>query len=113
MYKELNSTGTLIQRTSREAPQQTYVLRRARRTQEDHQLLREGCKRTNSPARGRWGHAYGVGQMDEDSSSAVDSSNGSDHLHRLDLGLSAAACSAGEGGASGDAAGHCGSQEEK
>ena len=40
VYKKLNSTGTLIQRTTMEAPQQTYVLHRARRTQEDDQLLR-------------------------------------------------------------------------
>jgi len=39
VYKKLNSTETLIQRTTMEAPQQTYVLHRARRAQEDHQLL--------------------------------------------------------------------------
>jgi hypothetical protein len=40
VYKELNSTETLIQRTTMEAPQQTYGLHRARRSQEDDQLLR-------------------------------------------------------------------------
>jgi hypothetical protein len=32
VYKKLNSTETLIQRTTMEAPQQTYVLHRARRS---------------------------------------------------------------------------------
>jgi hypothetical protein len=34
----------LIQRTTMEAPQQTYVLHRARRSQEDDQLLHERCE---------------------------------------------------------------------
>jgi hypothetical protein len=40
VYKKLNSTETLIQRTTMDVPQQTYVLHRARRSQEDDQLLR-------------------------------------------------------------------------
>jgi hypothetical protein len=42
VYKELNSTETLIQRTTMEAPQKTYVLHRAGCSQEDDQLLRKG-----------------------------------------------------------------------
>ena len=44
MYKKLNSAGTLIQRTTKEAPQWTYVLHRTGCSQEDDQLLREGCE---------------------------------------------------------------------
>src|SRR3954447_16509991 len=51
VYKKLNSTGTLIQRTTMEAPQQTYVLHRARRSQEDDQLLHQRCKRADSAGR--------------------------------------------------------------
>jgi hypothetical protein len=43
VYKKLNSTGTLIQRTTIEAPRLTYVLHRTGCSKEDHQLLRERC----------------------------------------------------------------------
>jgi hypothetical protein len=49
--KKLNSTETLIQRTTTEAPRRTYVLHRTGRSQEDNQLLREGCQRSGSPGR--------------------------------------------------------------
>ena len=61
VYKKLNSTGTLIQRTTMEASQQTYVLHRARRTQEDDQLLRKGCKRADSAGRDDSGDSYKAG----------------------------------------------------
>src|SRR6266567_5875099 len=54
VYKRLNSTGTLIQRTTTEAPQGTYVLHRAGCSQEDDQLLRQGCERPSSPGRKSW-----------------------------------------------------------
>ena len=53
VYKKLNSTGTLIQRTTTEAPQRHYVLHRTGCSQEDDQLLREGCERSGSPGRQR------------------------------------------------------------
>jgi len=74
VYKKLNSTETLIQRTTREAPQQTYVLHRARRSQEDHQLLREGCKRADSAGRDDSSESYGAGQLDEPWIAAMEAS---------------------------------------
>src|SRR5947208_5458448 len=97
--ERLNSTGTLIQTTTTEAPQRTYVLHRTGCTQEEHQLLREGRERSNSSARQSGGNTLGTRYMDEDSSAAVDCGHGSDHLHRLELRLLETARSRGKGGA--------------
>ncbi len=43
--------GTLIQRTTTEAPRRTYVLHRTGCSQEDDQLLRKGCQRSDPPGR--------------------------------------------------------------
>ena len=51
MLQKLNSAAKLIQRTTSEAPQRRYVLHRTRRTQEDDQLLREGCGWSCAPGR--------------------------------------------------------------
>src|SRR5438132_12141135 len=81
----------------------TYVLHRARCSQEDDQLLRQGCERSGSPGRQGWGNTLGTGRLDEDASATLG----------LDLRPSASACSAGEGSASADAARHRSGQEEK
>jgi hypothetical protein len=104
--ERLNSTGTLIQTTTTEAPQRTYVLHRTGCSQEDDQLLRQGCEWSSSPGRKSWSDALGTGQLDEDSSSPLDGCHGSNDLHRLDLRSSASACDPGESGASTDAARH-------
>src|SRR6266850_6728502 len=93
--------------TTKEAPHGKYVLHRLRCSQENDQLLREGCKRPDSCRRQDSGDAVRPGAVDEDTPPAVDGSDGSHHLHRLDLRLPAAACSGREGGASTDATGHC------
>src|SRR5438128_8536738 len=111
--KKLNSTGTLIQTTTTEAPQRTYVLHRTGCTQEKHQLLREGREWPDSSARQSGGNTLGTRYVDEDPSAAVDCGNGSDHLHRLDLRLFETARSGGEGGAPADAARDRRSQEEE
>src|SRR5579864_5729067 len=82
----------------------TYVLHRTGCSQEDDQLLRQGCERSGSPGRKSWGDTLGTGHLDEDSSAALDSCDGSNDLHRLDLRPSAPACETGEGGVSTDAA---------
>src|SRR5258707_393552 len=99
--------------TTKEAPHGKYVLHWLRRSQENDQLLREGCKRPNSRRRQDFGDTLRPGPVDEDSSPAVDGSNGSHHLHRLDLRSPAAPCSSSEGSASADAAGHRSGQEEE
>ena len=91
----------------------TYVLHRTGCSQEDDQLLRQGCKRSGSPGRPGRSDPLGTGQLDEESSSTLDGGHGSNDFHRLDLRSSAAACSAGEGSASADAARHRRGQEEE
>src|SRR6266700_5440120 len=84
----------------------TYVLRRTGCSQEDDQLLRQGCKRSGSPRRRSWGNSLGTGRLDEDASATLDGSDGSNDFHRLDLRSPAPACSTGEDSASPDAARH-------
>src|SRR5712692_3638817 len=43
----------------------TYVLHRARCSQEDDQLLRQGYERSGSPGRQGWGNAMGTGRLDQ------------------------------------------------
>src|SRR5881275_3704143 len=104
--KKLNSTGTLIQRTTTEAPQGhmyyigpdvhkktiSYCVKDA-----SGQVHQEGQIRSNT---------LGTGRLDEDASATLDRSHGSNDFHRLDLRSSAPARSAGEGSASADAARH-------
>src|SRR5216683_8041989 len=82
----------------------TYVLHRVRCSQEDDQLLRQGCERSGSPGRQGWGNTMGTGRLDEDASATLDGGHGGDDFHRLDLRPSAPTCERGEGGPSADAA---------
>src|SRR5438132_5776221 len=82
----------------------TYVLHRARCSQEDDQLLRQGCGRPGSPRRRDRSNALGTGRLDEDASATLDRGDGGNDFHWLDLRSPAPACSAGEGSASTDAA---------
>src|SRR5437773_81571 len=92
----------------------TYVLHRTGCSQEDDQLLRQGCKRSGSPGRQGWGNAMGTRRLDKDSSSALDRGDGSNDFHRLDLRSPTSTRAAGEGSASADAARHrCGQEEER
>src|SRR6266705_4242091 len=92
----------------------TYVLHRTGCSQEDDQLLRQGCERSGSQGRQGWGNAMGTGRLDEHASATLDGGDGSHHFHRLDLRSSTSTRSAGEGSASADAARHrCGQEEER
>src|SRR5215470_13257955 len=99
--------------TTKEAPPCRDVLHRFGCSQEKDQLLRKGWKWQRSHRRCNSCHTIGPGQMDEDASAAVDSSDGSHYLHRLDLRSPEATCGCLEGGTSADAACHCRGQEEK
>src|ERR1700694_6271864 len=99
--------------TTKEAPHGKYVLHRLRRSQENDQLLREGCQRSDSCRRQDSSNTLRPGPVDEDSPPAVDGSDGRHHLHRLDLRSPPASCGRSESSASTDAAGHCSSQEEE
>src|SRR5437764_6058860 len=89
----------------------TYVLHRARCSQEDDQLLRQGCERSGAAGRQGWGDTLGTRRLDENASATLDSGDGSHDFHRLDLRSSASSRAAGEGSASADAARHrCGRQ---
>ena len=103
VYKKLNSTGTLIQRTTTEAPQGTLCITSGWMfTRRRSVILRQECERSGSPGRQSWGNPLGTGQLDEDTPSTLDSGHGSNDFHRLDLRSSAAPRSAGEGSASAD-----------
>src|ERR1700693_2469969 len=91
----------------------TYVLHRAGCSQEEDQLLRQGCERSGPPGRPDRSNATRTRRLDEDSSATLDGSHGSDHFHGLDLRSSAAACAAGQGGASADAACYCSGEKEE
>src|SRR5215510_10112984 len=111
--QRLNSTGTLIQRTTTETPQGTHVLHRTRCSQENDQLLRQGCERADSS---RWQDRCNktrTRHLDEDSATALDGWDGSNDLHRLDLRSPTAARQADQGGTSADASCHCSGQEEE
>src|SRR5207247_11398738 len=83
----------------------TYVLHRTGCSQEDDQLLRQGCKRSGSPGRQGWGNAMRTRRLDKDSSSALDRGHGSNDFPRLALRSSAPARSASKGSTSSDADG--------
>src|SRR5437870_4382982 len=113
VYKRLNSTETLIQRTPRRLLRGHYVLHRAGCSQEDDQLLHQGCERSGSPGRPDRSNATRTRGLDEDSSATLDGGHGSDDFHRLDLRSSAAARPGGEGSASANAPRHRSGQEEE
>src|SRR5438874_12311791 len=91
----------------------TYVLHRTGCSQENDQLLRQGCERSGSPSRPDRSNTLGTGRLDEDASATLERGDGSNDFHRLDLRSSTSACSTGEGGASADAARHRYGQEEE
>src|SRR5881227_2789942 len=107
--KKLNSTGTLIQRTTTEAPQgHMYYI-----GLDVHKKTISYCVK-DAPGRPDRSNTLGTGRLDEDASATLDRSHGSNDFHRLDLRSSAPARSAGEGSASADAARHrCGQEEER
>src|SRR5712675_1773207 len=81
----------------------TYVLHRTGRTQEDDQLLREGREWPDTTGRQGWIDPTRAGLLDEDSTPALDRSDGSDDLQRLDLRSSASARHPDQGGSPVDA----------
>ena len=91
VYKKLNSTGALIQRTTKEAPQgHMYYI-----GLDVHKKTISYCVKDASGQVHREGkigrHALGTGRLDEDSSATLDRGDGSDDFHRLDLRSSASA----------------------
>src|SRR5882757_8638178 len=111
--EQLNSATALIQKQPRRLLYAEYVLHRARCSQENDQLLREGRQRPYSRRGHDSRHAIDSGHVDEDASTAVDGGHGSDYFHELDLRSSASARRRSEGGASADAASHCRGQEKE
>ncbi len=109
---ELN--GNVDSENNHGGSSRTYVLHRTGCSQEDDQLLRQGCERSGSPGRPDRSNTLGTGRLDEESSSTLDGGDGSDHFHWLDLRSPAPACGTGEGSASADVARHrCGQEEER
>ena len=109
----LNSAATLIQRTTSEAPQRRHVLHRTGCSQEDDQLLCEGCGWSCAPGgQDRFDPAR-AGCMDQNPAPAPHDCHGSDDLHRMDLRSPASPCGEGEGCAPADAASDRRGQEEE
>ena len=114
VYNKLNSAAALIQRTTQEAP-----LKRSM-----YYIGLDVHKKTISyGVKDVSGQIYQQGtipatrteleSLGQDSSPALDCSDGSDDLHRLDLRSSTSACRRRESRASGDAARDCSSEKEK
>src|SRR6266516_4534630 len=114
VYKKAELNRNVDSENNHGGSSRTYVLHRTGCSQEDDQLLRQGCERSGSPGRPDRTNTLGTGRLDEDASATLDRSHGSNDFHRLDLRSSAPARSAGEGSASADAARHrCGQEEER
>src|SRR2546428_5441289 len=114
VYKKAELNRNVDSENNHGGSSRTYVLHRTGCSQEDDQLLRQGCERSGSPGRPDRSNTLGTGRLDEDSSATLDRGDGSNDFYRLDLRSSASACSAGEGSASADAARHrCGQEEER
>src|SRR5881398_4103083 len=113
VYKKAELNRNVDSENNHGGSSRTYVLHRTGCSQEDDQLLRQGCERSGSPGRPDRSNTLGTGRLDEDASATLDGGDGSHDFHRLDLRPSASACSAGEGSASADAARHRSGQEEK
>src|SRR4029077_13418094 len=107
---ELN--GNVDSENNHGGSSRTYVLHRTGCSQEDDQLLRQRCEWSGPARRPDRSNAMRTRRLDEDSPSTMDGSHGGNDFQRLDLRSSAATRSAGEGGASVDAARHRSGQEE-
>src|SRR5260370_3520027 len=83
--QKLNSATALIQRQPRRLPHAKYVLHRLGCSQEIDQLLREGCKWSDSCKRRHSCNTIRSGPMDEDSPTAVGGGDRSHPLPRLHL----------------------------
>jgi hypothetical protein len=114
VYKKLNSTGTLIQRTTTEAPQGTFMYYIGL---DVHKKTISYCVKDVSGQvhqEGKIGaNATRTRRLDEDSPSTMDGSHGGNDFHGLDLQSSAAARATGEGSASTDAARHRRGEKEE
>src|SRR6266480_5604714 len=99
---ELN--GNVDSKNNHGGSSRTYVLHRTGCSQEDDQLLRQGCERSGSQGRQGWGNTLGTGRLDENASATLDGGDGSHDFYRLDLRSSTSTRAAGEGSASADAA---------
>src|SRR2546425_7575743 len=113
VYKKAELNRNVDSENNHGGSSRTYVLHRTGCSQEDDQLLRQGCERSGSAGRPDRSNTLGTGRLDEDASATLDRSHGSNDFHRLDLRPSAPARSAGEGSASADAARDHSCQEEE
>src|SRR6266496_5919808 len=111
--KEAELNGNVDSDYDHGGSSRTYVLHRAGCSQEDDQLLRQGCEWSSPPGRQAWGDALRAGRLDEDPSAALDGCDGSNDFYRLDLRSPPSACDTGQSGASPDAARNRSCQEKE
>src|ERR1022692_4428011 len=106
-------SAELIQSQTQGGSSKLYVLHRPGPTQEDNQLLHQERRRRDARRRHHRRPAAGAQRLAGHFATTLDRSHGSDAVHRLDLRLPEATRRGLEGGASANAAGHRGSQEEE
>src|SRR5213594_3404831 len=92
VYKKAELNRNVDSENNHGGSSRTYVLHRAGCSQEDDQLLRQGCEWSSSPGRQAWGNAPRAGHLDENSAAALDGGDGGNDLPRLDLRSSPSAC---------------------
>src|SRR5437773_7639710 len=85
VYKKAELNRNVDSENNHGGSSRTYVLHRTGCSQEDDQLLRQGCERSGSPGRPDRSNTLGTGRLDEDASATLDRSHGSNDFHRLDL----------------------------
>ncbi len=83
VYKRLNSTVNVDSENNHGGSSRTYVLHRIGCSQEDDQLLRQGCERSGSPGRPDRSNATANSTIwMKTLPPALDGGHGSDHFHR-------------------------------
>src|SRR5438128_9715060 len=80
VYKKAELNGNVDSENNHGGSSRTYVLHRTGCSQEDDQLLRQGCERSGSPGRPDRSNTLGTGRLDEDASATLDRSHGSNDL---------------------------------
>src|SRR5947209_14769748 len=96
VYKKAELNRNVDSENNHGGSSRTYVLHRAGCSQEDDQLLRQGCERSGPPGRPDRSNATRTRRLDEDSSATLDGGHGSDDFHGLDLRSCASTLSTGQ-----------------
>ncbi len=72
VYKKAELNGNVDSENNHGGSSRTYVLHRTGCSQENDQLLCQGCERSGSPGRPDRSNTRGTGRLDEDASATLD-----------------------------------------